>query len=75
MFAFFVKIFSIILILNESLFITVNVLSSVFQTVSDAELLGVKESLWFAVSPDDVMWEEIPQSGEVPSAREGHTLW
>uniref|UniRef100_A0AAQ6IJ09 Uncharacterized protein n=1 Tax=Anabas testudineus TaxID=64144 RepID=A0AAQ6IJ09_ANATE len=26
------------------------------------------------VSPDDVMWEEIPQSGEVPSAREGHTL-
>ncbi|XP_049909422.1 rab9 effector protein with kelch motifs isoform X1 [Epinephelus moara] len=26
------------------------------------------------VSPDDVMWEEIPQSGDVPSAREGHTL-
>ncbi|XP_063746443.1 uncharacterized protein zmp:0000001301 [Eleginops maclovinus] len=26
------------------------------------------------VSPDDVVWEEIPQSGEVPSAREGHTL-
>ncbi|XP_067431278.1 uncharacterized protein zmp:0000001301 [Thunnus thynnus] len=26
------------------------------------------------VSPDDVMWEEIPQNGEVPSAREGHTL-
>uniref|UniRef100_A0A8P4KKU0 Rab9 effector protein with kelch motifs n=1 Tax=Dicentrarchus labrax TaxID=13489 RepID=A0A8P4KKU0_DICLA len=26
------------------------------------------------VSPDDVTWEEIPQSGEVPSAREGHTL-
>ncbi|XP_040915701.1 rab9 effector protein with kelch motifs [Toxotes jaculatrix] len=26
------------------------------------------------VSPDDVSWEEIPQSGEVPSAREGHTL-
>ncbi|XP_037609014.1 acyl-CoA-binding domain-containing protein 6 isoform X2 [Sebastes umbrosus] len=27
-----------------------------------------------SVSPDDVTWEEIPQSGEVPSAREGHTL-
>ncbi|TNN21921.1 hypothetical protein EYF80_067967 [Liparis tanakae] len=27
------------------------------------------------VSPDDVTWEEIPQSGDVPSAREGHTLW
>ncbi|KAK5901427.1 hypothetical protein CgunFtcFv8_026300 [Champsocephalus gunnari] len=27
------------------------------------------------VSPDAVLWEEIPQSGEVPSAREGHTLW
>ncbi|KAF3702350.1 RING finger protein B [Channa argus] len=26
------------------------------------------------VSPEDVIWEEIPQSGEVPSAREGHTL-
>uniref|UniRef100_UPI0037E875CC rab9 effector protein with kelch motifs n=1 Tax=Semicossyphus pulcher TaxID=241346 RepID=UPI0037E875CC len=26
------------------------------------------------VSPDDLMWEEIPQSGDVPSAREGHTL-
>ncbi|CAB1435445.1 unnamed protein product [Pleuronectes platessa] len=26
------------------------------------------------VSPDDVSWEEIPQSGDVPSAREGHTL-
>ncbi|XP_054469031.1 uncharacterized protein zmp:0000001301 [Anoplopoma fimbria] len=26
------------------------------------------------VSPDDVTWEEIPQSGEVPSVREGHTL-
>ncbi|XP_023265474.1 kelch domain-containing protein 3-like [Seriola lalandi dorsalis] len=26
------------------------------------------------VSPDAVTWEEIPQSGEVPSAREGHTL-
>ncbi|KAK2818821.1 hypothetical protein Q5P01_024382 [Channa striata] len=26
------------------------------------------------VSPDDLIWEEIPQSGEVPSAREGHTL-
>ncbi|XP_031711658.1 rab9 effector protein with kelch motifs [Anarrhichthys ocellatus] len=26
------------------------------------------------VSPDDVSWEEIPQSGEVPSARSGHTL-
>ncbi|XP_072228179.1 uncharacterized protein [Leuresthes tenuis] len=26
------------------------------------------------VTPDDVMWEEIPQSGEIPSAREGHTL-
>ncbi|XP_075312618.1 uncharacterized protein LOC142373299 [Odontesthes bonariensis] len=26
------------------------------------------------VSPDDAVWEEIPQSGEVPSAREGHAL-
>ncbi|XP_060917881.1 rab9 effector protein with kelch motifs [Labrus mixtus] len=26
------------------------------------------------VSPEDLMWEEIPQSGHVPSAREGHTL-
>ncbi|XP_073334432.1 uncharacterized protein [Pagrus major] len=26
------------------------------------------------VSPDDMTWEEIPQNGEVPSAREGHTL-
>ncbi|KAM4720118.1 uncharacterized protein FYW61_015674 [Anableps anableps] len=26
------------------------------------------------VTPDDVTWEEIPQSGEVPPAREGHTL-
>ncbi|XP_037340801.2 rab9 effector protein with kelch motifs [Pungitius pungitius] len=26
------------------------------------------------VSPDDVTWEEIPQRGEVPTAREGHTL-
>ncbi|XP_069025104.1 rab9 effector protein with kelch motifs [Embiotoca jacksoni] len=26
------------------------------------------------VTPDDVMWEEIPQSGEVPSTRQGHTL-
>ncbi|XP_051794829.1 uncharacterized protein zmp:0000001301 [Acanthochromis polyacanthus] len=26
------------------------------------------------VTPDDVTWEEIPQSGEVPSARAGHTL-
>ncbi|MEQ2230716.1 hypothetical protein ILYODFUR_032253, partial [Ilyodon furcidens] len=26
------------------------------------------------VTPDGVNWEEIPQSGEVPSAREGHTL-
>ncbi|XP_035995860.1 acyl-CoA-binding domain-containing protein 6 [Fundulus heteroclitus] len=26
------------------------------------------------VTPDEVTWEEIPQSGEVPSAREGHTL-
>ncbi|XP_041825478.1 rab9 effector protein with kelch motifs isoform X2 [Melanotaenia boesemani] len=26
------------------------------------------------VTPDDMTWEEIPQSGEVPSAREGHTL-
>ncbi|XP_054878269.1 rab9 effector protein with kelch motifs-like [Poeciliopsis prolifica] len=26
------------------------------------------------VTPDDVTWEEIPQSGEIPSAREGHTL-
>ncbi|XP_070707247.1 rab9 effector protein with kelch motifs [Pempheris klunzingeri] len=26
------------------------------------------------VSTDDATWEEIPQSGEVPSAREGHTL-
>ncbi|XP_039634931.1 rab9 effector protein with kelch motifs-like [Perca fluviatilis] len=26
------------------------------------------------VSPEEVTWEEIPQSGEVPSAREGHTL-
>ncbi|XP_061837041.2 uncharacterized protein [Nerophis lumbriciformis] len=26
------------------------------------------------VSPDDIKWEEIPQNGEVPSAREGHTL-
>ncbi|XP_029025733.1 rab9 effector protein with kelch motifs isoform X2 [Betta splendens] len=26
------------------------------------------------VSTDDVMWEEIPQGGDVPSAREGHTL-
>nr|XP_057915674.1 uncharacterized protein zmp:0000001301 [Doryrhamphus excisus] len=26
------------------------------------------------VSPDDIKWEEIPQSGEVPPAREGHTL-
>nr|XP_049594869.1 uncharacterized protein zmp:0000001301 [Syngnathus scovelli] len=26
------------------------------------------------VSPDDVIWEQIPQSGEVPTAREGHTL-
>ncbi|XP_077353851.1 uncharacterized protein LOC144002463 isoform X1 [Festucalex cinctus] len=26
------------------------------------------------VSPDDVTWEEIPQSGDVPPARQGHTL-
>ncbi|XP_035464829.2 rab9 effector protein with kelch motifs [Scophthalmus maximus] len=26
------------------------------------------------VSPDDVTWEEIPQSGDVPAAREGHAL-
>ncbi|KAM8827678.1 uncharacterized protein AB9W97_004026 isoform 2-T2 [Spinachia spinachia] len=26
------------------------------------------------VSPDEVTWEEIPQRGEVPTAREGHTL-
>ncbi|PWA15974.1 hypothetical protein CCH79_00017744 [Gambusia affinis] len=26
------------------------------------------------VTPDEVTWEEIPQSGEIPSAREGHTL-
>ncbi|XP_025765241.1 rab9 effector protein with kelch motifs [Oreochromis niloticus] len=26
------------------------------------------------VTPEDVTWEEIPQSGDVPSAREGHTL-
>ncbi|XP_030290885.1 rab9 effector protein with kelch motifs [Sparus aurata] len=26
------------------------------------------------VSPDDMTWEEIPQNGEVPSAREGHVL-
>ncbi|XP_062291278.1 rab9 effector protein with kelch motifs [Scomber scombrus] len=26
------------------------------------------------VTPDDVTWEEIPQNGDVPSAREGHTL-
>ncbi|XP_015247223.1 PREDICTED: rab9 effector protein with kelch motifs-like [Cyprinodon variegatus] len=26
------------------------------------------------VTPDEVSWEEIPQSGEVPAAREGHTL-
>ncbi|XP_074547020.1 uncharacterized protein LOC141805730 [Halichoeres trimaculatus] len=26
------------------------------------------------VSLDDLMWEEIPQSGDIPSAREGHTL-
>ncbi|XP_045922425.1 rab9 effector protein with kelch motifs [Micropterus dolomieu] len=26
------------------------------------------------VSPDDVTWEEIPQRGEVPAARGGHTL-
>nr|XP_029134321.1 protein GLUTELIN PRECURSOR ACCUMULATION 3-like isoform X2 [Labrus bergylta] len=26
------------------------------------------------VSPEDLMWEEIPQNGHVPSAREGHTL-
>ncbi|XP_024124302.1 rab9 effector protein with kelch motifs isoform X1 [Oryzias melastigma] len=26
------------------------------------------------VNPDDVTWEEIPQTGQVPSAREGHTL-
>ncbi|KAM9322313.1 uncharacterized protein KZ484_020534 [Pholidichthys leucotaenia] len=26
------------------------------------------------VTADDVTWEEIPQSGDVPSAREGHTL-
>ncbi|XP_029693998.1 kelch domain-containing protein 3-like isoform X5 [Takifugu rubripes] len=26
------------------------------------------------VSPDDVTWEEIPQNGYVPSAREGHSL-
>uniref|UniRef100_A0A3Q2FMA0 Rab9 effector protein with kelch motifs n=1 Tax=Cyprinodon variegatus TaxID=28743 RepID=A0A3Q2FMA0_CYPVA len=25
-------------------------------------------------TPDEVSWEEIPQSGEVPAAREGHTL-
>ncbi|XP_034565078.1 rab9 effector protein with kelch motifs [Notolabrus celidotus] len=26
------------------------------------------------VSPEDLLWEEIPQSGDVPLAREGHTL-
>ncbi|TWW66888.1 Host cell factor [Takifugu flavidus] len=26
------------------------------------------------VSPDDMTWEEIPQNGYVPSAREGHSL-
>ncbi|KAF7648911.1 hypothetical protein LDENG_00150020 [Lucifuga dentata] len=26
------------------------------------------------VSPDEAMWEEIPQGGEIPSARAGHTL-
>ncbi|KAI3361905.1 hypothetical protein L3Q82_001984 [Scortum barcoo] len=33
-----------------------------------------KDFYMLTVSPDDVTWEEIPQSGEVPSAREGHTL-
>nr|XP_061800295.1 rab9 effector protein with kelch motifs-like [Nerophis lumbriciformis] len=26
------------------------------------------------VSPDDVTWEQIPQNGDVPPARQGHTL-
>uniref|UniRef100_A0A3B5A0K3 Rab9 effector protein with kelch motifs n=1 Tax=Stegastes partitus TaxID=144197 RepID=A0A3B5A0K3_9TELE len=29
---------------------------------------------YMLTTPDDVTWEEIPQSGDVPSAREGHTL-
>nr|XP_020456647.1 host cell factor 2-like [Monopterus albus] len=34
----------------------------------------LKDFYMLTVSLHDVMWEEIPQSGELPSAREGHTL-
>lgn len=34
-------------------------------------------SVFFSVlvSPNRVTWELMPQKGDVPAAREGHTLW
>ncbi|XP_070781373.1 rab9 effector protein with kelch motifs [Enoplosus armatus] len=40
----------------------------------EVEPLYFSDFYMLTVSPDDVTWEEIPQSGGVPSAREGHTL-
>ncbi|KAA8584614.1 hypothetical protein FQN60_008399, partial [Etheostoma spectabile] len=37
-------------------------------------ILYFNDFYMLTVTPEDVTWEEIPQSGEVPSAREGHTL-
>ncbi|XP_047425091.1 rab9 effector protein with kelch motifs [Mugil cephalus] len=45
-------------------------------TISQEEDIPVyfNDFYMLTVTPDYVTWEEIPQNGEVPSAREGHTL-
>ncbi|XP_034048004.1 rab9 effector protein with kelch motifs [Thalassophryne amazonica] len=49
----------------------------VFGGVSDINqdnIVYFHDFYMLTVSPDKVLWEEIPQSGDVPSARRGHTL-
>uniref|UniRef100_A0A3P8TYH5 Zmp:0000001301 n=1 Tax=Amphiprion percula TaxID=161767 RepID=A0A3P8TYH5_AMPPE len=40
----------------------------------EEDLHAYFNDFYMLTTPDDVTWEEIPQSGEVPSARAGHTL-
>lgn len=48
-----------------------------FSAILSPLAVSMSSQVWliFTVSPDDLSWEQIPQSGEVPSARAGHTLW
>ncbi|XP_029921594.1 rab9 effector protein with kelch motifs [Myripristis murdjan] len=50
----------------------------VFGGASDSnqqENVYLNDFYMLTVSADAATWEEIPQGGHVPSAREGHTLW